>query len=204
MYLTNVYFTQVDTINSVQFSNHTGYSAGVRGQILDDGQLQELVDGLDANNINHYSHIINGYIGSKSFLTKLSSVVSHLKSVNPGLVYVCDPVMGDTGPGLYVPPDLLPVYKSQILPLADVCLPNQFEAELLTERQIKDESDAREVMDLLHAQGPNTVILSSTELGNNEDYLVGMASRVDRETGNKTVLKVRDTKSCQLSFHVSF
>ena len=63
----------------------------------------------------------------RSFLTKLASVVSHLKSVNPALVYVCDPVMGDTGPGLYVPPDLLPVYKSQILPLADVCLPNQFE-----------------------------------------------------------------------------
>ena len=164
----------------------------MRGQTLDDGQLQELVDGLDANNINNYSHIINGYIGSKSFLTKLSSVVSHLKTVNPGLVYVCDPVMGDTGPGLYVPPDLLPVYKSQILPLADVCLPNQFEAELLTDRKIKDESDAREVMDMLHAQGPNTVILSSTELGNNEEYLVGMASRVNRETGNKTVLKVSD------------
>ena len=56
---------QVDTINSVQFSNHTGYSAGVRGQILDDSQLQELIDGLDANNINSYSHIINGYIGSR-------------------------------------------------------------------------------------------------------------------------------------------
>ena len=23
--------------------------------------------------------------------------------VNPDLIYVCDPVMGDTGPGLYVP-----------------------------------------------------------------------------------------------------
>ena len=55
----------MDTINSVQFSNHTGYSAGVRGQILDDSQLQELIDGLDANGINKYSHIINGYIGSK-------------------------------------------------------------------------------------------------------------------------------------------
>ena len=63
-YLTQSFF-QVDTINSVQFSNHTGYSAGVRGQILDDSQLQELIDGLDANNINKYSHIINGYIGSK-------------------------------------------------------------------------------------------------------------------------------------------
>ena len=80
-----------------------------------------------------YSHIINGYIGSKSFLTKLGEVVRRLKEVlsptlnlfllffpspffsifflyflysvqvNPGLRYVCDPVMGDIGPGLYVP-----------------------------------------------------------------------------------------------------
>ena len=94
---------QVDTINSVQFSNHTGYPAGIRGQVLEAEQLQELIDGLDANKINHYSHIINGYIGSKSFLTKLSEVISHLKTVNPSLIYVCDPVMGDIGPGLYVP-----------------------------------------------------------------------------------------------------
>ena len=80
-------------------------------QVLDDTQLQELIDGLDANKINHFSHIINGYIGSRSFLTKLASVVSHLKTINPDLVYVCDPVMGDTGPGLYVPADLLPVYR---------------------------------------------------------------------------------------------
>ena len=38
-------------------------------------------------------------------------MVGHLKTVNPELVYVCDPVMGDTGPGLYVPAELLPVYK---------------------------------------------------------------------------------------------
>ena len=79
---------EVDTINSVQFSNHTGYSAGVRGQVLDDTQLQELIDGLEANQINHYSHIINGYIGSRSFLTRLASVVSHLKTVNPDLVMI--------------------------------------------------------------------------------------------------------------------
>jgi len=182
---------EVDTINSVQFSNHTGYKAGVRGQVLDDTQLQELIDGLDANCINHYSHIINGYIGSKSFLTKLASVVGHLKTVNPELVYVCDPVMGDTGPGLYVPAELLPVYKEVILPLADICLPNQFEAELLTDRKIRTEEDARQVMDLLHSRGPSTVILSSTELGSDK-FLLGLASRVT--DGVKTVVRLEIPK----------
>jgi len=178
---------EVDAINSVQFSNHTGYPAGVRGQVLDDTQLQELVDGLNANNINHYSHIINGYIGSKSFLTKLGEVVSHLKSVNPSLIYVCDPVMGDTGPGLYVPQELLPVYQDTILPLADVCLPNQFEAELLTGKKIESEEDALAVMDIIHSKGVSTVILSSTELGS-DSHLVGLASHA--KDGEKTVVKV--------------
>jgi len=179
---------EVDAINSVQFSNHTGYPAGVRGQVLDDAQLQELIDGLDANNINKYSHIINGYIGSKSFLTKLGEVVSHLKAVNPDLIYVCDPVMGDTGPGLYVPQELLPVYQDTILPLADVCLPNQFEAELLTGQKIGCEEDALAVMESLHSKGVGTVILSSTELGS-EKHLVGLASQV-RAGSARCVIKV--------------
>lgn len=48
-----------------------------------------------------------------------------LKKKNPNLVFVCDPVMGDTGPGWYVPQTLLPIYRDEILPLADVCVPNQ-------------------------------------------------------------------------------
>ena len=33
---------EVDTINSVQFSNHTGYSAGVRGQVSNSEQSRDL------------------------------------------------------------------------------------------------------------------------------------------------------------------
>jgi pyridoxine kinase len=92
---------------------------------LDDNQLAELIEGLKINNLDHYSHVINGYIGSDSFLKQLATTVKHLKSKNPELVYVCDPVMGDTGPGWYVPQSLLPIYRDEILPLADVCVPNQ-------------------------------------------------------------------------------
>jgi pyridoxine kinase len=41
---------------------------------------------------------------------------------------VCDPVMGDNGK-MYVPEELLEIYKNTILPLADIITPNQFEAE---------------------------------------------------------------------------
>jgi len=69
------------------------------------------------------------------------------------------------------------VYQDTILPLADVCLPNQFEAELLTGLRITCESSALEVMEAIHARGVDTVILSSTELGDSE-HLVGLASCV--------------------------
>ena len=42
---------EVDAINSVQFSNHTGYAKGIRGQRLDDVELWDLVEGLLDNGI---------------------------------------------------------------------------------------------------------------------------------------------------------
>jgi len=164
---------EVDAINSVQFSNHTGYGQ-FKGQVLTDTDLGDLVDGLAANDLDHYTHLLTGYIGSSSFLNRIVALVKHLKKVNPNLVYVCDPVMGDNGK-MYVPEDLLPIYKETIVPLADIITPNQFEVELLTETKITTLDDAWNAVDLLHQKGCKTVVLSSTELGN-EEYLLAIAS----------------------------
>lgn len=43
---------------------------------------------------------------------------------------VCDPVMGDNG-HMYVPEELLPIYRDTIVPLADIVTPNQYEVELV-------------------------------------------------------------------------
>ena len=78
--------------------------------------------------------------------------------------------------------ELLPVYQDVILPLADVAIPNQFEAELLTGliflyihvlitditlvmsfapgQTITNEKEALAVMEMLHKKGVSTVILS--------------------------------------------
>lgn len=41
---------------------------------------------------------------------------------------MCDPVMGDNGK-LYVPETLEEIYRKEIISLADIILPNQFELE---------------------------------------------------------------------------
>ncbi|KAL9256755.1 Pyridoxal kinase-like protein [Drosera capensis] len=102
-----------------------------KGQVLNGKELWDLVEGLAANDLLYYTHLLTGYIGSVSFLNAVLEVVDKLRSVNPRLVYVCDPVMGDEGK-LYVPPELVAVYREKVVPVASMLTPNQFEAEQLT------------------------------------------------------------------------
>ncbi|GMH04346.1 hypothetical protein Nepgr_006185 [Nepenthes gracilis] len=152
----------VDPINSVQFSNHTGYPS-FKGQVLDGQQLWDLIEGLAGNDLLYYTHLLTGYIGSVSFLNTVLEVVNKLRSVNPGLVYVCDPVMGDEGT-FYVPPELASVYREKVVPVASMLTPNQFEAEQLTGFRIVSEQDGREACNILHAAGPAKVVITSINI----------------------------------------
>ena len=46
--------------------------------------------------------LFSGYVGDPSFLETLARTVTDLRSKNPDIKYVCDPVMGDNG-HFYVP-----------------------------------------------------------------------------------------------------
>ena len=81
---------------------------------MNDQQLSELIEGLKINKLDNYSHIINGYIGSDGFLKQLKSTVEHLKQKNPNLIFVCDPVMGDTEPGIFKSKDKWGVMQTSL------------------------------------------------------------------------------------------
>lgn len=168
---------EVDTINSVQFSNHTGYEHW-KGQVLTADELHVLYEGIKLNNVNQYDYVLTGYTRDDSFLDTVVDIVQELKRANPSLVYVCDPVLGDNG-AMYVPENLLPIYRNKVVPAADIITPNQFEAELLTGRNISSEKDAVEVMNLLHSMGPDTVVITSSDLPSplGDQYLVALGSQ---------------------------
>ncbi|CAM8944768.1 unnamed protein product [Rhodiola kirilowii] len=160
----------VDPINSVQFSNHTGYPT-FKGQVLNGQQLWDLIEGLEANNLLCYTHLLTGYIGSVSFLDVVLEVVKKLRSVNPDLIYVCDPVMGDEGK-LYVPSELVSVYREKVIPVASMVTPNQFEAEQLTGIRIVSEEDGLGACKILHSLGPSKVVITSINI-NGDLLLIG-------------------------------
>ncbi|XP_051761684.1 pyridoxal (pyridoxine, vitamin B6) kinase a isoform X1 [Ctenopharyngodon idella] len=168
---------EVDTINSVQFSNHTGYEHW-KGQVMTADELHVLYEGIKLNNVNHYDYVLTGYTRDDSFLEMVVDIVQELKRAKPDLVYVCDPVLGDNG-AMYVPENLLPIYRDKVVPAADIITPNQFEAELLTGRSISTEKDAVEVMNLLHLMGPDTVVITSSDLPSplGDQYLVALGSQ---------------------------
>ncbi|XP_021112041.1 pyridoxal kinase isoform X2 [Heterocephalus glaber] len=151
---------EIDAVNSVQFSNHTGYTRDT------------------------------------SFLSMVVDIVRELRQQNSRLVYVCDPVMGDKWDGrgrMYVPEDLLPVYREKVVPVADIITPNQFEAELLSGRRIRTQEEALAVMDVLHSMGPDTVVITSSDLPSPQgsDYLIALGSqrtrRPDGSTGTQRI-----------------
>ncbi|XP_067113180.1 pyridoxal kinase-like [Osmerus mordax] len=183
---------EVDSINSVQFSNHTGY-AHWKGQVLAAEELNVLYEGIKLNNVNHYDYVLTGYTRDTSFLEMVVDIIQELKKANPSLVYVCDPVMGDQGT-MYVPEVLLPIYREKVVSVADILTPNQFEAELLTGRKIHTQKDAVEVMDLLHQMGPDTVVLTSTDLTSHhgDHFLVALGSqKTVHPDGTSSTQKIR-------------
>ncbi|CAO3595839.1 unnamed protein product [Absidia cylindrospora] len=152
----------VDILNTVQFSNHTGYSSWTGGR-LTASDVQQLFDGMETNGLmDHYTHVLTGYIGNFDILRTIEDKVKQLKTKSPKLVYVCDPVMGDGG-RLYVAPEIVPLYRD-ILSVADVITPNQFEAEVLADMKITSVKSAKEVIQRIHDFGVDRIVITSLSL----------------------------------------
>ncbi|KAJ2228063.1 putative pyridoxal kinase [Coemansia sp. RSA 485] len=176
---------EVDVINTVQFSNHTGYNS-FRGQRFAAAHVLELFDGLHDNHLDvGYTHLLTGYIGNSENVRAVETIARRLLETNPGLKFVLDPVMGDDG-ALYVPQELIALYRDVLCPLANMVVPNQFEAELLTGISIRSLDDARRACDKMHELGVPNVVITSSQLQDGGTALLHLVgSELDPESGLK-------------------
>jgi pyridoxal kinase len=94
---------------------------------------------------------------------RILNTCNSISKINPALVYVCDPVLGDGGK-LYVPENLAAVFRDTVTAHATVLTPNQFELELLTGAKIATAGDVAAAMATLHARGVSTVVVTSFSL----------------------------------------
>ncbi|KAI0409441.1 Ribokinase-like protein [Xylaria palmicola] len=141
----------VAALNTVQFSNHTGYGR-VKGTKLASQEITDLWDGLKQSHLDSFDMMLSGYVPGAAGVEAVGQIAKELKTnaaSKPGsFFWVLDPVMGDNGK-LYVAEDVVPAYRS-LIHHADLILPNQFEAELLSGVRITDSASLERAVEVLH------------------------------------------------------
>lgn len=145
---------EVAAIPTVVFSNTPNYPT-LRGRALPPEFFSDLLQGARERGLAERADILlTGYIGSLDVALMVADFVAEAKTLNPRLTYLCDPVMGDAGPGLYVPEAIADVMRNRLLPLADLATPNPFELGWLTggtTRTLADLQTARDRLTLAPA-----------------------------------------------------
>ena len=141
---------EVAAIPTVVFSNTPDYPT-LRGRTLPPEFFSDLLQGARERGLpERADYILTGYIGSLDVAEMVADFVAEAKAANPRLRYICDPVMGDTGPGLYVPEAIAGVMRDRLLPMADIATPNPFELAWLTGQQIHTLADLQAAREALH------------------------------------------------------
>ena len=87
-----------------------------------------------------------------------------VRTARPDACYLCDPVIGDDGPGVFVSEGVPEAIGEHLVPLADVAVPNRFELAHLTGRSIRSLEDALAAAAALRARGPRLVVTTGLEL----------------------------------------
>jgi len=156
---------EVWAINTVQFSNHTGYGHWT-GQVFTGEAVRDLVDGVEARGaLRRCDAVLSGYLGDRAIGEAILDAVARVRGANPRALYCCDPVIGDDRDGVYVRPGIADFLLENALPAADIATPNQFELEMLTGLSFASlhgaKAAAAALMGQLRADGPRVVLLTS-------------------------------------------
>ncbi|WJR75195.1 pyridoxal kinase PdxY [Bradyrhizobium sp. NP1] len=159
----------VIAVPTTLLSNRPGYPT-LRGRVLEAQLVADLLRGVEERGaVETSSMILSGYLGSPDIAAVVADFVTRAKARNPALRYACDPVLGDRDRGLFVQPDIPPLVRDRLCPLADIITPNHFEFEFLCGARATAIDRVIEQAQALIARGPSTVVITSAELTDTPD-----------------------------------
>ena len=152
---------EVWPVYTVNYSNHTGYGAW-EGPIIPASDVAAVISGIrDRGAFPLIDGILTGYQASPDVADVIVSTVRDIKAENPSALYACDPVMGNAKSGCFVPDAIPPLFRSTIVPAADIITPNQFELGYLVEQDVVDLDSTLKAVDAAREMGPSTVLVTS-------------------------------------------
>jgi pyridoxine kinase len=152
---------EVWAVNTVQFSNHTGYGAW-KGSVFTGEAVRDVVSGIEERGaLARCDGVLSGYMGDAAIGEAILEAAAKVKAANPTALYCCDPVIGDVGPGVYVRPGISEFMQARAIAVADIITPNHFELQLLAGRELKSLRDVAAALDAVHALGPKVIMVTS-------------------------------------------
>ena len=153
-------------VNTVEFSNHTGYGAW-KGRVAAPEQVRDVIEGVAARGVlGSCDAVLSGYLGDAALGEVVLDAVAAVRNANRAALWCCDPVIGDVDRGVFVRPGIPEFFRQRAVPLADLVTPNHFELEMLTGRTVGTLEAARDAARTLlapngHAAGPKVVLVTS-------------------------------------------
>jgi pyridoxine kinase len=148
-------------VNTVQFSNHTGYGSWT-GDVFTGTQVARVIEGIEARGaFARCDAVLSGYMGDRSIGDAILDAARRVKAANPNAVFCCDPVIGDDDTGDYVRPGIADYIRDHAVPAADIITPNRYEVERLLGTRLSTVADAKAAIAALQAKGPRTVLITS-------------------------------------------
>jgi pyridoxine kinase len=165
---------EVWPVNTVQFSNHTGYGQW-QGRVFDADMIREVVGGIAQREVlGECDGVLSGYMGGIEIGAAILEAAATVKHANPSAKYCCDPVIGDVGRGVFVREGIPEFVKQKAVPAADVITPNQFELEYLTGGECKTLAGALDALRVVHDIGPGVVLVTSVHVDDTPEDAIDM------------------------------
>ena len=125
---------EVWPVPTVILSNHPGHGSCAGVMIQADDMESMLIELWNRGWFAGCDAVLTGYFKDPSQVGAAAKLIHALKGQNRHLLYCCDPVLGDHPNGLYVAEEIAFGLREQLMPLADMTVPNRFELEWLSGR----------------------------------------------------------------------
>ncbi len=101
--------------------------------------------------------ILTGYFGAVDQVAAVADLVRAVREANPTVLYLCDPILGDSG-GLFQPEALVVAIRDLLIPHADIALPNRHELGWLTAGSVDSNNG---IVAAARELGPREVVTTS-------------------------------------------
>ena len=132
---------------TVLFGRHPGLGAPGGGAVSPD-LFQGVLDGIEAKgDFSAFDLVLTGYFSHPEQVEAAARAIDRIRvaradaKMTPPLILV-DPVMGDTGKGLYVKAEVADALSTHLVPRADILAPNGWELGHLSGQVVSDPASA--------------------------------------------------------------